>query len=98
MRRWLGLFHALRPGLFHLVFLPFLESGDIFGFVSISGFLYAKWQQTGAYLSIGILALWVSRQQIFHVFSSAFKMDGKYSKSLFVNTNLAEPMLSLIHI
>ena len=66
---------ACSTWFFFLFWNAELVSGAIFGFVSISGFLYAKWQQTGAYLSIGILALWVSRQQIFHVFSSAFKMD-----------------------
>jgi hypothetical protein len=83
---------AFSTWFFFLFWKAELVSGAIFGFVSISGFLYAKWQQTGAYLSIGILALWVSRQQIFHVFSSAFKIDGNHSKPLFSQTDSAEPM------
>jgi hypothetical protein len=83
---------AFSTWFFFLFWKAQLVGGAIFGFVSISGFPYAKWQQTGAYLSIGILTLWASRQQIFHVFSLAFKIDGNHSKPLFSQTDSAEPM------
>jgi len=45
-----------------------------------------RWQQTGAYLAIGILALWISRRQIGHVFNAAWKSVPPAS------SRLSEPM------
>ena len=47
--------------------------GAMLGLRSLPGFPYARWQQTGAYLSIGVLALWVSRRQIIEVFKSMWE-------------------------
>ncbi|HIM12158.1 TPA: hypothetical protein EYM26_15350, partial [Candidatus Poribacteria bacterium] len=60
--------------------------GAVFGLRSLPGFPYARWQQTGAYLAIGILALWISRRQIGHVFNAAWKSVPPAS------SRLSEPM------
>ena len=50
-----------------------LVLGAILGLRVLPGFPYARWQQTGAYLSIGILAIWGSRQHIAAVLRTARK-------------------------
>lgn len=53
-----------------------LVIGSIMGLHSLPEFPYAKWQQTGAYLAVGILAIWVGRKQIANALRSSRK--GKY--------------------
>jgi hypothetical protein len=67
---------AFSTWFFFLFWKAQLVFGAIFGFRSIPGFPYAKWQQTGAYLSVGVLAIWVSRRQLFYVLRTAWKPDG----------------------
>lgn len=58
---------------FFLFWKAQLVLGAILGLRSLPGFPYAKWQQTGAYLAVGALALWISRRQISRVFRTAWK-------------------------
>jgi len=58
---------------FFLFWKAQLVLGAILGLRSLPGFPYAKWQQTGGYLAVGVLGLWVSRRQISRVFFSAWK-------------------------
>ncbi len=48
-----------------------LVIGSIMGLHSLPEFPYAKWQQTGAYLAVGILAVWVGRKQIINALKSS---------------------------
>jgi len=64
---------AFSTWFFFLFWKAQLISGAILGLRSLPGFPYAKWQQTGAYLAVGVLALWVSRRHIFVVLRIAWK-------------------------
>jgi len=48
-------------------------SGSISGLQNLPDFPYSKWQQSGAYLAVGVLALWLSRRHIVYVIKSAWK-------------------------
>ncbi|MEK7399186.1 MAG: DUF6785 family protein [Candidatus Poribacteria bacterium] len=50
-----------------------LVIGSILGFHNMPDFPYAKWQQTGAYLAVGVLALWLGRSHIINVLKIAWK-------------------------
>lgn len=47
-----------------------LVAGAILGLRNLPDFPYAKWQQTGAYIAVGILALWIGKRQILYVLKS----------------------------
>lgn len=59
-----------------------LVFGAILGLRSLPGFPYAKWQQTGAYLAVGVLALWISRRHIFSVLKAAWKGEDTSSEPM----------------
>jgi len=64
---------AFSTWFFFLFWKAQLIFGAILGLRSLPGFPYAQWQQTGAYLSVGVLALWTSRRQILRVFHAAWE-------------------------
>ena len=57
---------------FYLFWKAELVLGSIMGLRSLPGFPYPKWQESGAYLGIGALALWSSRRYLLQVFIRAF--------------------------
>ena len=64
---------AMSTWFFFLFWKAQLVVGSILGLHSLPGFPYARWQQSGAYLAIGVLALWLSRRQIFEVSRHAWR-------------------------
>ncbi|MBD3184274.1 hypothetical protein GF312_18470 [Candidatus Poribacteria bacterium] len=64
---------AFSTWFFFLFWKAQIIFGSAFGMHSLPEFPYSKWQQTGGYLAIGILALWTSRRHIFKVFKQAWK-------------------------
>ena len=56
---------------FYLFWKAELVLGSIMGLRSLPGFPYPKWQESGAYLGIGALALWSSRRYLLQVFIRA---------------------------
>jgi hypothetical protein len=50
-----------------------LVFGSILGLHNLPEFPYAKWQQTGAYLAVGVLALWLGKAHIINVIKLAWK-------------------------
>lgn len=51
--------------------------GSILGLHNLPDFPYAKWQQTGAYLAVGVLALWLGRSHIINIIKIAWKGRSK---------------------
>lgn len=76
---------AFSTWFFFLFWKAQLVAGSAFAIRSLPEFPYAKWQQTGAYLAIGILALWTSRRHIIHIFKTAWKPRAN-------SESLSEPM------
>ena len=73
---------AFSTWFFFLVWKAELALGSAFGVGGLPGFPYARWQQTGAYLAVGVLALWTARRHLWHVLREA-RAGG---------TNPSEPM------
>lgn len=63
---------AFSTWFFFLFWKAQLIAGAILGLRNMPEFPYAKWQQTGAYLAVGILALWIGRRQIARVLKAAW--------------------------
>jgi hypothetical protein len=59
---------AFSVWFFYFFWLAELFIGGITGFRSMPEFPYAKYQASGACISIGILSLWISRRQLIDVF------------------------------
>jgi len=64
---------AFSTWFFFLFWKAQLITGAILGLRSLPGFPYAKWQQTGAYLAVGVLALWTSRRHIIRVLRNSWR-------------------------
>jgi len=64
---------AFSTWFFFIFWKAQLVSGSILGLHNLPEFPYAKWQQTGAYLAVGVLALWLSRRHIVYVIKTALK-------------------------
>lgn len=77
---------AFSTWFFFLFWKAQLIAGSILGMRSLPGFPYAKFQQTGAYLAVGLLALWTSRRHIFYIFKTAWKKESSE------NDSSSEPM------
>jgi len=72
---------AFSTWFFFLFWKAQLIVGSILGMRSLPGFPFAKYQQTGAYLAVGALALWTSRRHIIHVLRTAWKATSPQNDS-----------------
>jgi len=59
-----------------------LVTGSILGLHSLPEFPYAKWQQTGGYLAVGVLALWMGRRHIASVIKDSLQGHKGYRMAL----------------